>query len=59
MSRPIPISKLPTHIIISEILTHERDTLDLTYEEVLKRGDELDCMNREQITSLYIEILLS
>lgn len=59
MKRPIPISQLPTETIIAEILTYERDENDLTFEEVLRRGDELDNMPREQVVARYIEILLS
>lgn len=58
MKKPIPISQMPTKLIIAEILTYERDEQDLTFEEVLRRGDELDNMPREQITARYIEILL-
>ncbi len=59
MKKAIPISKMPTEIIIAEILTYERDEKDLTFEEVFMRGDELDAMPRKEIEALYLAILLS
>ena len=58
MKKPITIAQMPTNIIIAEILTYEKDEKDLTFEEIVNRGNELDNMPREQLNGLYIEMLL-
>ena len=49
---------MTSKIIIAEILTYEKNEKDLTFEEIVNRGNELDNMPREQLNGLYIEMLL-
>lgn len=58
MKKSITIAQMPAKIIIAEILTYEKDEKDLTFEEIVNRGNELDNMPREQLNGLYVEMLL-
>lgn len=58
MKKPITIAEMTSKIIIAEILTYEKNEKDLTFEEIVNRGNELDNMPREQLNGLYIEMLL-
>ena len=44
MGKALTIAQLPRDIIIAEILNREKEELELTYEDVLRRGLILDEM---------------
>lgn len=59
MSRPITINELDSKAMICEILEHEKEINELTWEECCIRGEELETLSRNELTARYLEVLLS
>ena len=55
--KALSIQKMPSKIIIAELLINEKENNGLTFEELWTKGNELENLSRKELENRYFEYL--